>query len=393
LRRGMARPRRIALLGSTGSIGRQTLEVVASLPDRFSVAALACRGSVDLIVEQARRFRPALVALDDAGAAEQAAGALRGTDVEVAAGPEGVARCAVHPEAEVVVAAAVGVAGLPAVWQAVGAGKRVALANKEPLVVAGHLIAEEARRTGAELIPVDSEHSAIFQSLLGQRRDAVARVVLTASGGAFRDLDPEQIARVTPRQALAHPTWKMGPKVTVDSATLMNKGLELIEARWLFDVMPEQLDIVLHRESIVHSLVEFVDGCVIAHLARPDMRVPIQFALSYPERFPRPEPAPDMAQLGSLRFEPFAPERWPCVGLAREALAAGGTAPAALNAADEVAVAWFLEGRIAFPQIPRVIEEALAAHTVQRGTSLDALLAVDRQVRDFLEGKQETWAA
>jgi 1-deoxy-D-xylulose-5-phosphate reductoisomerase len=389
----MARPRRIALLGSTGSIGRQTLDVAAAFPDRFSVVALACRSSADLVAAQARRHGAALVALDDPTAAEQAATALRDTGVQVVAGPEGVLKCATHPDADVVVAAAVGVAGLPAVWEAVRAGKRLALANKEPLVVAGHLITEEARRTGAELIPVDSEHSAIFQSLLGHSREAVARVILTASGGAFRDLRPAELERVTPEQALAHPTWNMGPKVTVDSATLMNKGLELIEARWLFGLRPAELDIVLHRDSIVHSLVEFVDGSVIAHLARPDMRLPIQFALSYPERLPRQEPPPDLTRLGALHFEAFAADRWPCVRLAREALAAGGTAGAALNAADEVAVSWFLEGRIAFLQISRIIEAALASHTVKPGTSIDELLAVDRQVRERLTGEESRWAA
>ena len=235
---------------------------------------------------------------------------------------------------------------------------------------------------------MDSEHSAIFQSLLGQARESVARVVLTASGGAFRDLAPEELERVTPAQALAHPTWKMGPKVTVDSATLMNKGLELIEARWLFGLSPETLGVVLHRESIVHSLVEFADGAVIAHLARPDMRLPIQYALSYPERLSRPEPAPDLASLGALHFEPFDADQWPCVGLAREAMRVGGTAPAALNAADEVAVAWFLAGKIPFAAIPRIVARALEAHEVRAGDSVEALLAAGTEVRESLERTQ-----
>jgi len=386
----MASAKRIALLGSTGSIGLQTLDVIDSFPDRFRVVALACHRSVDAIVAQARRYGPKLVAVADAEAAGKAAEALRGSGVEVAAGIEGVTRCAVHGEADTVVAAAAGVAGLLPVWEAVRAGKTVALANKEPLVVAGHLITAEAARSGAKLLPVDSEHSAIFQSLLGQAREGVARVVLTASGGAFRDLPLEELARVTPGQALAHPTWKMGRKVTVDSATLMNKGLELIEARWLFDLRPEMLEVVLHRESIVHGLVEFVDGAEIAHLAQPDMRLPIQFALSYPERMVRPEPPPDLASLGALHFEPFDGERWPCVGLAREAMARGGTAPAALNAADEVAVAWFLEGRVSFTAIPDILERALEAHEVRRGDSVEALLEVDAEVREFLERTQDT---
>jgi 1-deoxy-D-xylulose-5-phosphate reductoisomerase len=329
----------------------------------------------------------------DADAAEQVSSALRGTGVEVVSGSEGVARCALHRAADMVVAAVTGIAGLRAVWEAVKAGKRVALANKEPLVAAGHLVMAEAGRSGAQIIPVDSEHSAIFQSLLGHDRSAVARVILTASGGAFRDIPLEELERVSPEQALAHPTWKMGPKVTVDSATLFNKGLELIEARWLFGFSPEQLDVVLHRESIVHSLLEFIDGSVLAHLAEPDMRVPIQFALSYPERLPRADPAPDLARLGALHFGPLSVERWPCVRLAREALAAGGTAPAVLNAADEAAVSWFLEGRIRFTDIPRIIESALAGQQVGAGDSIDALLAADAGAREFLERDQEKWTS
>jgi 1-deoxy-D-xylulose-5-phosphate reductoisomerase len=294
-------------------------------------------------------------------------------------------------EAAVVVGAASGVVGLRPVWEAVRAGKTVALANKEPLVVAGHLIAAEAARHGGQLLPVDSEHSAIFQCLLGQDRKAVRRVTLTASGGAFRDLSAEELAVVTPAQALAHPTWKMGPKVTVDSATLMNKGLELIEARWLFGLAPEQLSVVMHQESIVHSLVEFDDGSVLAQLAQPDMRLPIQFALTYPERLPRPAPSLDLAGLGALHFAPVPQGRYPCLRLAQQALAAGGTAPAALNAADEVAVAWFLEGKIKFTQIAEIIASALEEHEVAPGDSLEELMAVDRQVREGLQENKARW--
>jgi len=387
----MSVPKGIALLGSTGSIGLQALDVIEAFPERFRVVALACRRSVEQVVAQARRYRPRLVALADVEAAEQAAQALRDTPIEVAAGTDAIVRCALLPEADLVLAAATGIAGLPAVWAAVSAGKTIALANKEPLVVAGHLITAEAARSGARLLPVDSEHSAIFQLLLGQPRSAVARVVLTASGGAFRDLPADELDGVTPEQALAHPTWKMGPKVTVDSATLMNKGLEIIEARWLFDLEPSQLDVVLHRESIVHSLVEFADGSVLAQLAAPDMRLPIQYALSYPERLPRPEPPVNLAELGALHFEPLSEQRWPCVRLAREVLDTGGTAPAALNAADEVAVQWFLDGRLPFTGIPRVIEAALNHHHPEPGDSIDALLAADRQVRDYLERNRTTW--
>ncbi|MFB3880182.1 MAG: 1-deoxy-D-xylulose-5-phosphate reductoisomerase [Armatimonadota bacterium] len=383
----MADPTRIAVLGATGSIGRQTLEVVENLPELFEIVSLSCDRSVEAIVAQARRHRPKTIVLSDPAAAKAAADALAGAGIRVEAGPEAVAACARDPEADIVVAAIAGVAGLLPVWEAVKVGKRVALANKEPLVVAGGPILAEAARSGACLLPVDSEHSAVFQTLLGQDRSAIARVTLTASGGAFRDVPVGELDRVTPEQALSHPTWKMGPKVTVDSATLMNKGLELIEAHWLFGLDPARLDIVLHRESIVHSMVQFADGAIIAHLAQPDMRIPIQFALTFPRRLPRSEPPPELASLGTLHFEPFEQDRWPCVRLAREAMATGGTAPAALNAADEVAVAWFLEGRIPFPDIPRVVEGALCAHQPGAGDSLDQLIEADRSTRLWLQGK------
>jgi 1-deoxy-D-xylulose-5-phosphate reductoisomerase len=383
--------RRIAVLGSTGSIGLQVLEVIESFPDRFRVVALSCRCSLATIIPQARRHRPLLVAITDAQAGAEAASALRGLPVEIATGPGAAERCAALPEADVVVAAASGIAGLRPVWAAVEAGKAVALANKEPLVAAGHLITQEAARSGARLIPVDSEHSAIFQLLLGQDRKAVRRVVLTASGGAFRDLPPEALEGVTPEQALAHPTWRMGPKVTVDSATLMNKGLEIIEARWLFGLSPEQIEVVVHPDSIVHSLVEFADGSLLAQLAHPDMRLPIQFALSHPERLPRPGPGVDLAGLGELRFSPFSPERWPCVKLAREALAQGGTAPAALNAADEVAVAWFLEGKIRFTQIPEIIAETLRSHRAGPAERLEQVLQADQETRAWLHRDGVKW--
>jgi 1-deoxy-D-xylulose-5-phosphate reductoisomerase len=383
------KPKGIAVIGSTGSIGRQTLEVIEAFPERFRVVALAAGRSVEALVGQARRHHPKLVALADEEAARRAAALLVGT--EVASGLEGVIRCVLLEEAAVVVGAASGVVGLRPVWEAVRAGKTVALANKEPLVVAGHLIAAEAARHGGQLLPVDSEHSAIFQCLLGQDRKAVRRVTLTASGGAFRDLSAEELAVVTPAQALAHPTWKMGPKVTVDSATLMNKGLELIEARWLFGLAPEQLSVVMHQESIVHSLVEFDDGSVLAQLAQPDMRLPIQFALTYPERLPRPAPSLDLAGLGALHFAPVPQGRYPCLRLAQQALAAGGTAPAALNAADEVAVAWFLEGKIKFTQIAEIIASALEEHEVAPGDSLEELMAVDRQVREGLQENKARW--
>ena len=384
--------KRLALLGSTGSIGRQTLDVVDAFPERFRVVALACRASAAEVVAQAQRYHPSLVGVVESEAAREVTAALAGSGIRVAAGPEAVVECALIAEADIVMAAATGVVGLPAVWEAVRGGRTVALANKEPLVVAGHLITAEAARTGATLLPVDSEHSAIFQALLGQDRQGVRRVVLTASGGAFRELSTDQLEHVTPEQALAHPTWRMGPKVTVDSATLMNKGLELIEAQWLFCLAPEQLDVVLHRESIVHSLVDFVDGAVLAQLGRPDMRLPIQFALSYPERLPRPEPPLDLAALGTLHFEPLSAERWPALGLARRVLTERGTSGAVLNAADEVAVSWFLSGRIRFTQIARIVEEMLTRTPVESGESVEALLAVDREVRKKLDMEQMRWS-
>ena len=388
----MTHPKGIAVLGSTGSIGAQTLDVITAFPERFRVVALACRRSANAIARQARELRPRRIALVEREAAQQAARYLQGVSVEVGAGVEGVVQCALLPEVDLVMAAASGIAGLPPVWQAVRAGKTVALANKEPLVVAGGPITAEAARSGAQIVPVDSEHSAIFQVLMGQDRKAVRRVVLTASGGAFRDLPAQALDRVTPEQALAHPTWKMGPKVTVDSATLMNKGLELIEAHWLFGLTPDQLEIVLHPQSIVHSLVEFADGTVLAHLSHPDMRVPIQFALSYPERLPRPEAGLDVGLLGALRFAPVPVDRYPCLRLAREALVAGGSAPTALNAADEVAVEWFLQGRIGFTQIPRIIEAVLSQHKLRAGSCIEELMAVDREVRESLQGKQSAWS-
>lgn len=387
----MVSPKHISLLGSTGSIGRQALDVIALHPGRFRVLALACRKSGEEIIAQALEHRPALVGVVEEEAASQVAQALSGEGIRVVSGPEAMVQCALVSEAHLVLAAAAGVAGLPAVWAAVHAGRTVALANKEPLVVAGHLLMAEAARSGARLLPVDSEHSAIYQLLLGQDRAAVRRVTLTASGGAFRHLPVEALEHVTPEQALAHPTWQMGPKVTVDSATLMNKGLELIEARWLFGLAPEQLDVVLHPESIVHSLVDFVDGSTLAQLAIPDMRLPIQFALSYPERLPRPEPPLDLAALGALHFAPLDTARWPAVGLARRVLSLGGDSGAALNAADEVAVAWFLSGKMNFARIPQLVASVLDRHQVSAGESVEALLEVDRQVRAQLEAEQSRW--
>jgi 1-deoxy-D-xylulose-5-phosphate reductoisomerase len=383
----------LAVLGSTGSIGEQTLAVAAAFPERFRVRALAAGRSVAKLAAQVERFRPELVSVSDAARAEELRARLGGARLEIAVGDDGleaVARCG----ADVVVAALVGAVGLRPTLAAVRAGRRVALANKEVLVMAGALVVREAARAGAELLPVDSEHSAVFQALAGQRREDVARIVLTASGGPFRTWPAERIARATVDEALRHPNWEMGPKITIDSATLMNKGLEAIEARWLFDLPPERVGVLVHPESIVHSLVELVDGSVLAQLALPDMRGPIALALTWPERLPLDVARLDLATQGSLTFEAPDPARFPCLGLAYEALRGGEAAPAALNAANEVAVAAFLAGEAPFPAIAAVdaavLESFLARPEAELG-DLDDVLAVDdwarRAARERLSAK------
>jgi 1-deoxy-D-xylulose-5-phosphate reductoisomerase len=351
--------KRLAVLGSTGSIGEQTLAVAEAFPERFRVVALAAGRNVARLAEQVRRFRPERVSV----AGEEQAAELRqclrdGPPVGV--GEAGLEAVAVHP-ADLVVAGLVGAVGLRPTLAAIAAGRDVALANKEVLVMAGALVVREVARRRVRLLPVDSEHSAVFQVLAGQRPEDVARIVLTASGGPFRTWPEERMARATVQEALRHPNWEMGPKITVDSATLMNKGLEVIEARWLFDVAPERVDVVVHPESIVHSLVELVDGSVLAQLGVPDMRVPIALALSFPERLPLAASRLDLAALGALRFEPPDTKRFPALELAYAALRGGEAAPAVLNAANEVAVAAFLEGSLPFPGIARVDGEVLNA--------------------------------
>ena len=378
----MTLPTRIAVLGSTGSIGRQTLDVIRSLPARFDIVALAAGGNVTLLEEQVREFRPRFVC------AGREADYLRGRikDGSLAARWAEMEEMAADPDVDLVVVATVGAAGLSATLAAVRAGKAVALANKEVLVMAGHIITAEARRSGAELRPVDSEHSAIWQCLWGEAPGTVQRIVLTASGGPFRDMPPEELERVTAEEALKHPNWQMGQKITVDSATLLNKGLECIEARWLFDVPLEQIEVVLHRESIVHSLVEFIDGSVKAQLGVPDMRLPIQCALTYPDRLPNASvPRLDLKLIGSLNFGAPQQRQFPCLGLALEAGRRGGSCPAVLAAADEVTVQHFLAGHIRFLDIPRAIEDALSAHQAREDPSLEEVLAADAWARSFAE--------
>ena len=374
--------KRLVVLGSTGSVGVQTLAVAEAFPDRYRVVGLAAGRRVDLLAEQVARFRPAVVSVGDA----EGAARLRervGPGVRIEVGEPGLEAVAVEP-AELVVAALVGAVGLRPTLAAIRAGRDVALANKEVLVMAGALVTREVRARGVALLPVDSEHSALFQALSGQRAQDVARLVLTASGGPFRTWTAERIAAASVEDALRHPNWSMGPKITVDSATLMNKGLEVIEARWLFDVPPERVDVVVHPQSIVHSLVEFVDGSVIAQLGPPDMRIPIAVALAHPERLPIGLPRLDLPQLAQLDFEAPDRARFPALDLAFAALAADELAPAALNAANEEAVASFLAGAIPFPEIAATNAAVLERHLAKSaGAARDLadVLAADASAR------------
>jgi 1-deoxy-D-xylulose-5-phosphate reductoisomerase len=368
--------RRVAVLGSTGSIGRQALDVIAQFPERFRVVALAAGGNTALLARQVAAFRPQFVFAESPDPALDAATAAVGADVLL---PE---EMAVAPAVDIVLVATAGAAGLLPTLAALRAGRPVAIANKEVLVMAGHLVRRAMEEGGGELRPVDSEHSAIWQCLWGEEGHPIRRIILTASGGAFRDLSKEELASVTPEQALDHPTWKMGRKITVDSATLMNKGMETIEAMWLFDVPMAAVDVVLHRESIVHSLVEFSDGSVKAQLGVPDMRLPIQLSLSYPDRMREPPmPLLDLAAIGTLNFGRPDTDRFPCLRLAMDAGRMGGTAPAAMAAADEVAVERFLRREIGFLEIPRVIEHVLERHSPVASPSLDEVLAADAEAR------------
>ena len=372
--------KRLSLLGSTGSIGRQTLEVVAENRSELSVVALAARASVELLAEQVAAFSPALAVLGT----EAAARALRDrvpASTRVLFGTDGLIEAARLASADLVVNGLVGAAGVLPTYAAVDAGKDVALANKEALVVGGAFIVARARETRATILPVDSEHNAIHQCLRGEELSEVRALWLTASGGPFRTWSKEAIAAATPEQALQHPTWSMGRKITIDSATLMNKGLEIIEARWLFDVPPERIRVVVHPESVVHSLVEMRDGSFKAQLSAPDMRLPIRYALSWPARWEAPSGL-DLSVARTLTFAPPDPERFPCVSLASEALVRGGAAPAVLNAANEVAVAQFLEGRARFTDIPVAIRRALDALGDAPAASLADLLAADARARE-----------
>ncbi|MBX6313330.1 MAG: 1-deoxy-D-xylulose-5-phosphate reductoisomerase [Isosphaeraceae bacterium] len=375
-------PRAVVVLGSTGSIGKSALSVLEHDGGRrLRAFGLSAHSSWEDLVAQARAFRPRYVALTDPEAAARVNGELRGSGIELLRGLEGIIRMVQAPETDRVLTAIVGAAGLEGTWAALEAGKTIALANKETMVIAGPLVTDLARRRRAAILPVDSEHSAIFQAMQSGAPGEVRRVILTSSGGPFRGQSARALKEVTPEQALRHPTWRMGPKITIDSATLMNKALEVIEARWLFDLAPEQIEVVIHPESIIHSMVEFVDGSVVAQLSPPDMRLPIQYALTYPDRWDCPCPRLDLSQGLALHFEPPDRETFPSLDLGFEVMRRGGTAGAALNAANEAAVARFLDGQIGFLDIPRACRAALDHHPFDPRPSLDTLWKVDAWAR------------
>jgi len=378
-------PQRLAVLGATGSIGTQTLDVVRLFPDRFDVRALTCGANVDLLTEQAREFRPEVVVAGSAPKAKTLRHRLSSLDIEVLAGEAGLRHVAARDDVDSVVAAVVGFAGLVPVLAALRAGKRVALANKETMVVGGDLVQEAVEEGDGELLPVDSEHSAIFQCIAGESERTVEAVVLTASGGPFRTRPANTFDDVTVDEALNHPNWSMGPKITIDSATMMNKGLEVIEARWLFDLTVDEIQVLVHPQSIVHSMVAFADGAVKAQLGVPDMKVPIQYALSYPSRWPAPHERLDWSEVSRLDFEQPDTDKFPCLQLAYDALDAGGTAPAVLNAANEQAVSLFLEEEIAFVDIPRAIEDAMDQLTLNGTPTLEDLSDADEWARECVK--------
>ena len=371
----------LSILGSTGSIGTNVLRIVDAFPARLRVVGLAAGGNVERLAEQVARYRPGVVSVSTPAARDALGRLVDLSAIKVGVGEAGMVEVATHAEARMVVASAVGAVGLVPTYRALEAGKDVALANKETLVMAGELMLAQSRAHGGRLLPIDSEHCALHQCLDGRRPEEVRRLVLTASGGPFRKRPKETFDRITPEEALNHPTWSMGRKITIDSATLMNKGLEVIEARWLFGVTQERVEILVHPQSVVHSMVEFVDGSVLAQLGVTDMRLPIQYALSHPERWEAAIPGMDFGKALRLDFEAPDRERFPCLGLAYRALAAGGSLPAVLNAANEEAVAAFLEGSLPFTAIPDCIGEAMEEHRVTTLDGLDDVLAADAWAR------------
>lgn len=369
--------KKTAILGSTGSIGRNALEVIGALAPDYEVTAMTAHSNVDLFCEQVRTVKPRYAAMTDPVAAQTCRQHLKGSGIDVLAGPESLSELASLDEVDIVLCAVVGAAGLPATLAAAKAGKTLAIANKEPLVIAGELLTETARRSGATILPVDSEHSAVFQAMQAGSTAEVERIILTASGGPFRNASLDDMRHATVEQALNHPTWTMGPKITVDSASMMNKALEVIEAVWLFGMSVDQIDVLIHPESVVHSLVEFVDGSVIAQLGTPDMKLPIQYALTYPRRVAGIADRLRLDRLGKLTFEPPDLNKFRALALGFEVARRGGSAPVVFNAANEAAVEAFLAGRIPFGAIVELIEHCLDTHTSRTHLSLDELLAID----------------
>jgi 1-deoxy-D-xylulose-5-phosphate reductoisomerase len=384
----------LALLGATGSIGRNTLKIVAKFPERFQVKALTAKTNVDLLAQQIQAHRPELAAVYDDETARQLKALLpAGLSVEIVHGPEGYCQAAVYQDVDLVVGAMVGAAGLVPTLAAIDAGKDVALANKETLVMAGALVTEAVARKGVRLLPIDSEHSAIFQCLQGHRRQDLNKIILTASGGPFLGTPAEEFSQITPERALKHPNWDMGAKITIDSATLMNKGLEVIEAKWLFDLTPEQIEVMVHPQSIIHSMVAYCDGSIIAQLGIPDMQEAIAYALAFPERVPLQQPLPDLVGMGALTFENPDLQRFPCLGLAFDALAAGGSLPAVMNAANEVAVHAFLNKQLPFTGIAKLIAATMAAHDVNAAPDLATLVTADDWARQTAQSMVADMAA
>ena len=374
--------RKISILGSTGSIGTQTLEVVENLKD-IKVMAITGNSNIKLLEEQARKYQPALVAVMDETNAEALKENLADMDIRVVSGMDGLVEAAIYEGVDTVVTSVVGNVGLKPTFEAICAGKNIALANKETLVSAGQLVMDLAKKHNIKIYPVDSEHSAIFQSLQGNEGNKIERILLTASGGPFRGKKREELMNVTAADALKHPNWSMGAKITIDSATLMNKGLEVMEAKWLFDVDVDQIEVLVHPQSIVHSAVEYEDGAIVAQLGEPDMRVPIQYALTYPKRVKSPFPRVDFAQRNNLTFDQPDMETFKCLSLAYRALKTGGTLPAVLNGANEVAVARFLKGDIGFLDIPELIEQTMDAYTVKYEYTLEDLLEAAAWAKDY----------
>jgi len=384
--------KKIIVLGSTGSIGTNTLDIVRKFPGEFQVVGLTAATKDVLLEDQIRIFKPKKVALSDPAAVARLRTRCAGLPIEILEGSTGVADVASMPEGELVISAIVGGAGLVPTLAAIRTGKHVALANKEPMVMAGQLMQDEAKKHRVRIFPVDSEHSAIFQSMEGHRREDIRRLVLTASGGPLWNMPKDQMQHVKPEQALQHPNWKMGAKITIDSATMMNKGLEVVEARWLFDMPAEQIEVLVHRESVIHSMVEYKDGSVIAQLGLPDMRTPISYAMKYPARVPLELPPLDLASIGKLTFFQPDHDRFPCLQLGYDALKIGGTMPAVLNAANEIAVAAYLQNGISFLDIAAIIRGTMDAHTLRQVHTLDDALEADRWAREQASGRVHTLA-